>query len=109
MLKTALFALCVTVALPAIAAPAGGQATAKMAADIRISESRTRVTPADSGDYIELAQAYLRAGRTGDAVFAYRSALARDNVMMLTKNGDSIWSHEVARDALAILPQLASR
>jgi hypothetical protein len=108
MLKMALFALCVTATVPAIAAP-DGQATAKQASDIRISESRARITPADSGDYIELAQAYLRAGRTGDAVFAYRAALARDNLMMLTKNGDSIWSHEVARGALAILPQLASR
>ena len=109
MLKTALFALCIAAAMPAMADPADGQATAKLAADIRISESRTQIAPADSGDYIELAQTYLRAGRTGDAVFAYRAALTRDNMMMVTKTGDSIWSHQVARDALALMPQMASR
>jgi cytochrome c-type biogenesis protein CcmH/NrfG len=107
MLKTALVALCVTVAVPAIAAE--GQATAKAAADIRISSSRIQIEPTDGGAYIELAQAYLRAGRTGDAVLAYRAALTRDNEMMLTRNGASVWSHRIARDALALMPQYAAR
>ncbi|WP_294040717.1 hypothetical protein [Sphingomonas sp.] len=107
MVKTVLFALCVTVASPALAAD--GQAAAKLAADIRVSESRAQATLRDSGDYIELAQAYLRAGRTGDAALAYRAALTRNNEMMLTRNGDSIWSHTVARDALALMPQYAAR
>jgi len=93
-------------AMPALA---DAPADAKLAADIRVSESRTQATSADSGTYIELAQAYLRAGRTGDAALAYRAALTRDNEMMLTKTGDSIWSHKVARDALALMPQYAAR
>ena len=108
MMKAALFAVMIVIGGPSLAAQAGAPASAKLAADIRVTESRTRITLADSGDYIELAQAYLRAGRTGDAAIAYRAALARDNVMMVTRNGDSIWSHEVARLALARVPQLAS-
>lgn len=92
-----------------MATPADAPATAKLAAEIRVSESVTRLTPADGGAYIELAQAYRRAGRVGDAVIAYREALVRDNVMMVTPNGNSIWSHDVARAALVRGPQLAAR
>lgn len=105
MVKAAIFGLLVATAMPALA---DTPATAKLASDIRISESRMQAA-ADSGSYVELAQTYLRAGRTGDAVVAYRAALARDNEMMLTKNGDSVWSHTIARDALALMPQYAAR
>ena len=105
MVKAALFGLLVATAVPAFA----DTPSAKLAADIRITENRATVAPGDSGSYIELAQAYLRAGRTGDAALAYRAALVRDNEMMLTKNGDAIWSHTVARDALALMPQYAAR
>ena len=106
MLKQAFFAASILIAAPAMAQ---SPAAPKPAADIRIVHSRIAPTSADGGDYVELAQAYLRAGRTGDAAVAYRAALARDNVMMVTRHGDSIWSHEIARGALAMMPQLASR
>ena len=106
MLKTAFFAALVATSLPALA---DTPATTKLAADVRVSETATRLAPADGGAYIELAQVYRRAGRISDAVMAYRAALARDNVMMVTPNGGSIWSHEVARAALAHVPQLAAR
>ncbi|QDZ07067.1 hypothetical protein FPZ24_05870 [Sphingomonas panacisoli] len=105
MVKAALFVALVATAMPAFA----DTPSAKLASDIRITESRTAVASGDSGAYIELAQAYLRAGRTGDATLAYRAALTRDNEMMLTKNGDSVWSHQIARDALALIPQYAAR
>lgn len=104
-MKAAFFGIVVATATPAFA----DTPSAKLAADIRIQESRNQVAPADSGDYVELAQAYLRAGRVGDAATAYRAALKQDNEMMLTKTGDSVWSHEIARNALALIPQYAAR
>ena len=105
MIKALLLGTMALAAMPAFA----DTPSAKLASDIRVQESRNQIIPADSGSYVELAQSYLRAGRTGDAVFAYRAALKRDNEMMLTKNGDSIWSHDVARKALALIPQYAAR
>ena len=105
MVKAAIFGLLVATAMPALA----DTPSAKLAADIRIQESRNQAALSDSGDYVELAQAYLRAGRVGDAVFAYRAALKQDKAMILTKTGDAVWSHEIARNALAVTPQLAAR
>jgi Flp pilus assembly protein TadD len=66
------------------------------------------VSPRDGGAYAELAGAYARAGRMADAMTAYRRVLALDNVMLETRNGDAIWSHEVARKALANTATLTS-
>ncbi len=104
MMKAALCGIVVATAMPAFA----DTPSAKLAADIRVTESRATMA-VDSGDYVELAQAYLRAGRISDAASAYRAALRRDNEMMLTKTGDSVWSHEIARNALALMPQYAAR
>lgn len=65
--------------------------------------------PADGGVLIELANAYTLAGRSGDAAVAYRRALTLDNVMLETRSGDAIWSHQVARHMLGTAPQLAAR
>lgn len=59
------------------------------------------VSPRDGGAYAELANAYMRAGQTQNAMVAYRRVLALDNVMLETSTGNAIWSHEVARRALA--------
>ena len=59
------------------------------------------VAPRDGGAYAELANAYMRTGRTQEAMAAYRRVLALDNVMLETSTGNAIWSHEVARRALA--------
>jgi tetratricopeptide (TPR) repeat protein len=67
-----------------------------------------RVAPRDGGAYAELANAYVRAGQMQEARAAYRRVLALDNVMLETPNGDSIWSHEVARRALANTATLTS-
>jgi DNA-binding SARP family transcriptional activator len=67
-----------------------------------------RVSPHDGGAYAELAAAYVRAGRMSDAIAAYRHVLALDNVMLETPRGDAIWSHEVARKALANTTTLTS-
>ncbi len=68
-------------------------------------ESLTRVAPSDGGAYAELASAYWRAGRTADAVMAYRRVLALDNVMLETRRGDSVWSHAAARQMLGLSVQ----
>ena len=110
-------AICLLVAAPlsapAVAAPLDGQAmqqvTAQTAVDIKNLETVTRVSPTDGGSYIELAGAYLRAGRTADAMRAFHRAMALDNVMMETPTGDSIWSHQIASKALRHEVTLTSR
>lgn len=63
-------------------------------------ETAAKFSPYDGGAYAELASAYLRAGRTNDAVSAYRRVLKLDNVMLETRSGQSVWSHQVARRVL---------
>ena len=76
---------------------------------VRSVEASAQVDPRDGGAQIELANAYVRAGRSGDAAAVYRRALTLDNVMLETRTGDAIWSHQVARHMLARTPVLASR
>ena len=86
----------------AVAAPRSTDAVATR-------EAVAQVDARDGGAQIELANAYVRAGRSGDAAVVYRRALALDNVMLETRTGDAIWSHQVARHMLASAPALASR
>ena len=111
-------AICLLVAAPlsapAVAAPVDGQAmtqraTAQNAVSIKNLETTTRLSPSDGGSYIELAAAYLRAGRTADAMRAFHRALVLDNEMMDTGNGNSVWSHEIARQALSHEVTLTAR
>lgn len=103
-----MLSLLVAAPLAAVPAAASDNATAKNAAVITL-EKYTRVAPSDGGAYIELANAYMRANRPVEAAAAYRHALQLDNVMMVLPNGDSIWSHEVARTALARVQELTAR
>ena len=104
MAKLIALALLVAAPLsaPAVAAPVPAGSVATL-------EAVTRVNPADGGAAIELAQAYLRADRPGEAATTYRRALALDNVMLETPSGDSVWSHQVARKALSTATVLSSR
>ena len=86
----------------AVAAPRSADA-------MRSVEASAEVDPRDGGAQIELANAYARAGRSGEAATVYRRALTLDNVMLETRTGDAIWSHQVARHMLASGPVLASR
>lgn len=70
------------------------------AAAVHSQEAAARLQPSDGGTAIELATAYLQAGRVADAHNSYRRALVLDNQMLETPTGDAIWSHEVARRAL---------
>lgn len=63
-------------------------------------EMAARYSPTDGGAQAELASAYFRAGRTSEAVGAYKRVLKLDNVMLETRSGSAIWSHEVARHML---------
>jgi len=104
MVKLIALALLVAAPLsaPAVAAPVPTSSVATLEAD-------TRINPADGGAAIELAQAYLRAERPGEAANAYRRALTLNNVMLETPTGDSVWSHQVAKHALSNATMLSSR
>lgn len=91
----------VAASLLAAAALIPTAAFAQTDAGIQSAETRAQLSPRDGGAQIELAQAYRNANRPADAVVAYRRALTLDNEMMETRNGDSIWSHKVAKLALA--------
>ena len=102
MIKFALaFAAAAAVATPALAAPADNP--------VRSFEVASQLAPRDGGAVIELAGAYQRVGRTADANTAFRRALTLDNAMLETPTGDAVWSHQVARQALARDAALASR
>ena len=104
MFKKIALALLVAAPLsaPAVAAPA-------VSDSVTTQEAVARLHPNDCGSAIELAQAYLRADRPGEAANTYRRALTLDNVMLETPTGDSIWSHQVARQALPHATALSSR
>jgi predicted TPR repeat methyltransferase len=85
----------------AIATPAVADSVDNFSTQAISLEQVVRVSPRDGGAYAELAGAYVRAGRVADAMSAYRQVLALDNVMLETRSGDAVWSHEVARQALA--------
>lgn len=103
--KIALGLLFATViAAPAIAAPARDPAAA-----LRSMEQVSRLAPDDGGVAIELAAAYQRAGRTADANTAFRRVLTLDNAMLETPTGDAVWSHQIAKQALARTVVLSAR
>jgi hypothetical protein len=105
MAKVAIFSIftAAMVATPASAGPVDNSSSQA----ISLAEY-VRVSPRDGGAYAELAAAYVRDGRMSDAIAAYRHVLALDNVMLETPRGDAIWSHEVARKALANTATLTS-
>jgi cytochrome c-type biogenesis protein CcmH/NrfG len=100
-------AICLLVAAP-LSAPAVA-APDNASQQVRSLEAATRLAPRDGGSFIELAQAYSRANRPADARDAYRQALALDNVMLETRTGDSVWSHQIAKSALASEVKFTSR
>jgi hypothetical protein len=110
MIRMVIISLLVAapLAVPAAAAPKD-TAILQNAAEVRSLETYTSVAPRDGGAFIELAQAYMRDNRPDQAAVAYRRALALDNVMLVTSAGDSIWSHQVARLALAQVTQFSAK
>ena len=107
MTRTIALSLLVAAAVSAPAAAAPSDTDRALA--VQASEARASVNPRDGGAQIELAQAYVRAHRSADAARAYRQALKLDNEMMETRTGDSIWSHQVAKLALARTTTVAGR
>lgn len=106
MTKSAIFASIAALSLtpPAIAGPVDNSAD-----QVASLMQAVRVTPRDGGAYTELANAYVRAGQTQEAQATYRRVLSLDNVMLETATGDAVWSHEIARKALAQSVTLPSR
>ncbi len=90
---------------PAVANPSAATPSARAAAQnadaISALETRVRLNPDDGGRHIELAAAYLRSGRTAEALTAFRRARALENEMLETPTGDAIWSHQIADSVLA--------
>ncbi|WP_353203590.1 hypothetical protein [Sphingomonas sp.] len=103
------FAIAILVAAAAVAPAAAAPARNAAAADVRALEAVSQISPSDGGVAIELAAAYQRAGRIADANTALRRALTLDNAMLETPTGDSVWSHQIARQALTRDAALASR
>lgn len=93
-------------ALASLATPAGAVTRDP---SVQALEVAAKISPSDGGAAVELANAYWRTGRTAEAYDTYRRALALNNVMLETKLGDAIWSHEVARRALAHQVRLTAR
>jgi Flp pilus assembly protein TadD len=93
--------LAAILSAPVVAHPVDNSVTADY-------EAVAQRSPTDGGAYAELATAYLRDGRVNDAMTAYRRVLKLDNVMLETRTGDAIWSHQVARHALANAPSYTS-
>jgi DNA-binding SARP family transcriptional activator len=91
----------ILVIIAGFAALFGGVAQARPVDNSASIESLARVSSRDGGVHAELAAAYLREGRIDDARTAYRRVLELDNVMLETRRGDTVWSHQVARQALA--------
>lgn len=101
-----------TFALGLVAATAlsGAATAAPPTADaVRSTQAMAQLSPRDGGAQIELANALVRAGRADEAAKYYRRAMALDNVMLETRSGDAIWSHQVATHMLGNAPQLAAR
>jgi Flp pilus assembly protein TadD len=107
-MMTMKFAIAILVAAAAVA-PAAAAPTQDPAAAVRALEAVAQVSPNDGGVAIELAAAYQRAGRIADANTTLRRALTLDNAMLETPTGDAVWSHQVAKRALARDVALTSR
>ena len=108
MMKTIALALLVAAPL-SVPAVASAQSNAYADTHVRHLESAAQLSPSDGGTMIELAQAYAGANRGADAMSAYARALKLDNAMLVTKTGDNVWSHQIARRALAQRPELSAR
>ena len=71
-------------------------------------ERNQRVDSSDECTLINLAVAYNRQGRAGDAQALYGRVLQLENVQVDLANGGSMWSHDIARAGLHTT-QLSSR
>jgi hypothetical protein len=113
MIRTLAFSLLVAapLSIPAVAAPVDNSArtTPQQNETIRQLEAVAARDASDGAAFTDLAAAYLRVGRVADANTAYRKALALDNVTLTTPTGNDIWSHDVARRALAGDVRFSSR
>ena len=58
---------------------------------------------------LNLASLYMQTGRRDLAADLYREVLSRDNQLMRTSTGETIWSHRLARRELHRAPAVASR
>lgn len=101
-------AIAILVAAAAVA-PAAAAPARNPAAAVHSLEVELQMSPRDGGVAIELAAAYQRSGRMADANTALRRALTLDNAMLETPTGDAVWSHQVAKRALAGTVTLTSR
>jgi Flp pilus assembly protein TadD len=63
----------------------------------------------DESLLLNLAMAYRYTGRDAEATALYQRVLALDNAELDTANGGTMWSHAVARRALARPMQISAR
>ena len=72
-------------------------------------ESRVALVPTDESAIINLAHVYARTSRTNEAAALYRRVLVLNNVQLAATDGRPLWSHDIARAALARVVTLTSR
>lgn len=87
----------------ALAAPAAAQAPTAEAS----LRHQLRIDPDDRMAMANLAGLYARAGKTEKAHRLYRGLLGLENVALERANGEPVWSHSLAQDAIRATPKRA--
>ena len=113
-MKMFVIALLVAAPLPVMAAanPVDNSMTpssATLGRTVAYFETASQRDPRDQEAWLNLAMAYRSMGRTAEAADAFRRVMALDNVVLQDRLGDDVWSHSLARTALAQTPRFSSR
>jgi len=72
-------------------------------------EPIVRRDPVDETAVLNLAMAYRNTGRVAQARRLYQRVLFHESVLLDTRAGGPIWSHDVARNGLAMMQQFSAR
>lgn len=107
LLPAAAFAICPPAAaqMNTLNNPAPGYSSL-MSADYASAVREIRSTPSsafDAGRSINMGVALAKSGDMAGAQKEFRSVLMNDNVAVVVFNGQTLMSHDVARNALAAM------
>ncbi|MBY0521311.1 MAG: tetratricopeptide repeat protein [Sphingomonas sp.] len=113
-MKLGIFALLVATPLsvPAVAHPTTPAAASDVRAlnyTISYFQAALKRDNRDQEAWLNLGMAYRKLDRTADATTALRHVLALDNIVLQDRNGDDVWSHTLASQALADMQRTAAR
>ncbi len=94
----------------AVANPVDKSSTSmKYERTVSVFEQAVKRAPGDETAWLNLGMAYRELGRTADAHAAFAKVLVLENATLQDRFGNDVWSHQLARTALAKMPQIASR